>query len=80
MLKYYFAVAAAAVPTACRRMKGSYAHATNYLRAFPAPVWASLMRAVRFVSGAFVAVLLAATMLEDSILLHVKLWDRNLLW
>ena len=69
------------MPTAvCRRMKGSYAHATNYLRAFPAPVWASLMRAVRFVSGAFVAVLLAATMLEDSILLHVKLWDRNLLW
>ena len=61
-------------------MEGSYKPANAYLSSFPAPVWSSLMRTVRFVSGAFVAVLLTATMLEDSVLLHVKLYDRNLLW
>ena len=61
-------------------MEGSYKHANAYLSSFPAPVWASVMRTVRFVSGAFVAVLLVVTMLEDTILLHVKLWDRNLFW
>ncbi|KAG5191934.1 autophagy protein Apg9-domain-containing protein [Tribonema minus] len=62
-----------------RRMAGSYRHANAYLSAFPAPIWGSAMRTLRFISGAFVAVLLVATAMEDSVLLHVKLWDRNLL-
>ncbi|CAM9846126.1 unnamed protein product, partial [Scytosiphon promiscuus] len=63
-----------------QRMSGSYVHANTFLMRFPRPVLASLMRVTRFVSGAVVAVLLVMTFLEDSILLHVKVWDRNLLW
>ncbi|CAN0020353.1 unnamed protein product [Ascophyllum nodosum] len=63
-----------------QRMSGSYVHANAFLMRFPRPVLASLMRVTRFFSGAVVAVLLVMTVLEDSILLHVKVWDRNLLW
>ncbi|CAN0368680.1 unnamed protein product, partial [Ectocarpus fasciculatus] len=62
------------------RMSGSYVHANTFLMRFPRPVLASLMRVTRFVSGSVVAVLLVMTFLEDSVLLHVKVWDRNLLW
>ncbi|CAM9743593.1 unnamed protein product, partial [Laminaria digitata] len=47
-----------------RRMSGSYVHANAYLMRFPRPVLASLMRVIRFVSGAVVAVLLVMTFLE----------------
>ncbi|CAM9271814.1 unnamed protein product [Choristocarpus tenellus] len=62
------------------RMEGSYVHANAYLQRFPKPVLASAMRVTSFFSGAIVAVLLVLTFLEDSILLYVKLLDRNLLW
>eukprot|EP01084_Bolivina_argentea_P223329 377886_1 len=63
-----------------RRMEGSYECATAYLRQYPQPVFHGIMRLLRFLSGSFVAVLLVMTLLEDSVLLHVKIWDRNLLW
>ncbi|CAM9428503.1 unnamed protein product [Chrysoparadoxa australica] len=63
-----------------RRMLGSYQHANTYIEQFPRPLYASAMRLTRFLSGALVAVLLGLTLLDDMIVLHVSLWDRNLLW
>jgi autophagy-related protein 9 len=63
-----------------RRMQGSYMHANAYLEQFPKPVLDSAMHLVRFLSGSLIAVMLLMTVLEDGVLLYVKLWDRNLLW
>lgn len=65
------------------RLAASRAHADTYLKFFPRPCVAALARCVAFISGAFLAVLLAlAAVLDggDAILLYIKLGDRNLLW
>ena len=65
------------------RLAASRKLADAYLKLFPRPMIAALARSVAFVSGALVAVLLAlAAILDggDSILLYIKLGERNLLW
>jgi len=65
------------------RLAASRKPANAYVSLFPRPVVATLARCVAFVSGALVAVLLAlAAALDggDSILLYIKLGDRNLIW
>lgn len=63
-----------------RRLHKAYPHATAYTRQCPRPVLAVVARCAAYVSGAIVAVLLLFTLLDESILLYVRLWDRNLLW
>lgn len=52
----------------------------EYQKTSPAPVLAVLARCCTYVSGSVVAVLLLFTLIDESILLYVKLADRNLLW
>lgn len=49
-----------------QRMSGSYEHASAFLMRFPKPMLASVMRVIRFYSGAIVAVMLVLTFLEVS--------------
>ena len=63
-----------------RRLRASYSSALLYARQSPKPVVAVLARCVAYISGSVVAVLLLFTLLDESILLYVRVWDRNLLW
>jgi len=65
-----------------RRMALSYTPASDYQHQFPAPVTAVIARAVSFVSGSFIGALLIITLVDgdEGALLHVKFWDKNLLW
>lgn len=65
------------------RLAASRGPADTYLKLFPQPITTALARCVAFVSGAIVAVLLVlAAALDggDSVLLYIKLGERNLLW
>ncbi len=63
-----------------RRLRASYPYALQYTRQSPKPVLAVLARCAAYISGSVVAVLLLFTLLDESILLYVRVWDRNLLW
>ena len=64
-----------------RRMGPSYQASEDYLKLFTqSAAVTSLGRALVFVSGSLGAVLLAFAAVNDSILLHVKLGQWNLLW
>jgi len=64
-----------------RRMGPSYKAAEDYLKLFPqSAAMASLGRALVFVSGSLGAVLISFAAVNDSILLHVKIGQWNLLW
>jgi len=64
-----------------RRLGPSYSAAEDYLKLFTkSAAIASLGRALVFISGSLGAVLLAFAAVNDSILLHVKLGQWNLLW
>lgn len=64
-----------------RRLGPSYEAAEDYLKLFTkSPAVTSLGRALVFISGSLGAVLLAFAAVNDSILLHVKLGQWNLLW
>mmetsp|Transcript_5331 Transcript_5331/g.7673 ORF Transcript_5331/g.7673 Transcript_5331/m.7673 type:complete len:702 (-) Transcript_5331:639-2744(-) len=64
-----------------RRLGPSYEAGDDYLKLFTrSPAVSYLGRAIVFVSGSLVAVLLGLGTLNDSILLHVKLSQWNLLW
>jgi len=63
-----------------RRLRASYPFALLYTRQTPKPVLAVLARCAAYISGSVVAVLLLFTLLDESILLYVRVWDRNLLW
>lgn len=64
-----------------RRLGPSYESAEDYLKLFTkSPAVTSLGRALVFISGSLGAVLLSFAAVNDSILLHVKLGQWNLLW
>ena len=64
-----------------RRLAPSHEAAKYYLNLFtPSPIMTCLGRITVFVSGSFLAVLLALGTINDSILLHVKLGPWNLFW
>lgn len=64
-----------------RRLSLSYEHAGKYTRRFHSPALAVVARAVSFISGSFIGVLLLLTVVDDdAFLFHVTLNDHNLLW
>lgn len=64
-----------------RRLGPSYESAENYLKLFTQnPIVTSLGRIMVFIGGSLGAVLLVFAAINDSILLHVKISDWNLLW
>jgi len=65
-----------------RRMEPSYKSASAYLDLFgrPSPFKVALARLLVFISGSLGTLLLALATMNDAILLHVKIGDRNLLW
>lgn len=63
-----------------RRIYSAVRPAERFLRLFPSPVPLVLARGAAFILGGLVAVLLVFGLVDDSVLLHVRVWDRNLLW
>jgi autophagy-related protein 9 len=64
-----------------RRLGPSYMAADDYLSLFTqSPIVSYLGRALLFLSGSLVAVLISFAALNDAILLHVKISQWNLLW
>ena len=64
-----------------RRMSASYEAADNYLGLFaPSVVSTSLGKLIVYLSGSLLASLFLLATIDDSILLHVKVANYNLLW
>jgi len=64
-----------------RRLGPSYAAAEAYLKLFTqSAIMTSLGRILAFIGGSLGVVLIALAAVNDSILLHVKIGDWNLLW
>lgn len=62
------------------RTAASVAHSDRYIKQFPTPLPTAIASGFSFILGSLVAILLIFTLLDDSILLHVTLMERNLLW
>ena len=63
-----------------RRLNLSYEHADRFVKRFHRPAVSVIARCLSFISGAFVGVLLILTLLDDSYMFWITLYDRNLLW
>ena len=64
-----------------RRLAPSYSHADSYLKLFGSnEIVAAISRVSAFVSGSLVAVLFLFAGIDESVLLHVKVANQNLLW
>ena len=64
-----------------RRLEPSYEAAESYLKLFgQSELLVALAKLMTFVGGAIGGVLVALGILNDAILLHVQVLDRNLLW
>eukprot|EP00516_Mucochytrium_quahogii_P000446 CAMPEP_0203751134 /NCGR_PEP_ID=MMETSP0098-20131031/5254_1 /ASSEMBLY_ACC=CAM_ASM_000208 /TAXON_ID=96639 /ORGANISM=" , Strain NY0313808BC1" /LENGTH=676 /DNA_ID=CAMNT_0050640721 /DNA_START=169 /DNA_END=2196 /DNA_ORIENTATION=+ len=63
-----------------KRTVASIKHADLFLKQFPSPVPTVIAGGVSFITGAFVAVLMLFTLMDESIVLHVRLEGRNLVW
>lgn len=63
-----------------RRTVASMKHADLYIRQFPTPLPTVVAGGVSFIVGAFVAVLMLFTLMDESILLHITLGGRDLVW
>ena len=64
-----------------RRLAPSYKHAEEYLGLFSqSEIVSAVARVCGFVSGSLIAVLFLFAAIDESILLHVKVADQNLLW
>lgn len=62
-------------------MDPSYKAAEDYLKLFmPSSLLNSIGRIIVFLSGSLGAVCIALAAINDSILLHVKIWNWNLVW
>ena len=55
-------------------------HSDSFLKQFPSPLPSVLAGGVSFLLGSIVGVLLIFTFMDESIMLYVTVWDRNLLW
>jgi autophagy-related protein 9 len=64
-----------------RRLGPSYRASEDYLKLFPkSSITSSLGRVLVFISGSLGAVLLGLAAINDSILLHIKIGQWNLVW
>ncbi|GLD91769.1 hypothetical protein PINS_up000302 [Pythium insidiosum] len=62
------------------RLARSYPLAEKYLAMFPAGLTAVVAGGVAFCASSLMAVLIAVSLMEESILLETTLWNRQLLW
>ncbi|OQS02261.1 autophagy-related protein [Thraustotheca clavata] len=62
------------------RMSQAYPAAEAYLALFPAGIVSILATGVSFCAGSIMAVLVVLSVVEESILLEVQVYDRQLLW
>lgn len=62
------------------RMARSYSLADRYLSMFPAGPFAIIAGGVSFCASALMAVLIAVSLVEESLLLETTLFDHQLLW
>eukprot|EP01006_Ploeotia_vitrea_P037044 TRINITY_DN66083_c9_g5_i1.p1 TRINITY_DN66083_c9_g5~~TRINITY_DN66083_c9_g5_i1.p1 ORF type:complete len:906 (+),score=442.87 TRINITY_DN66083_c9_g5_i1:42-2759(+) len=63
-----------------QRLAASSDSALKYVEQFPRTVVSLVAQFVAYVCGAFVAVLVLLTFSDSSILINIKVWDRELLW
>jgi len=63
-----------------QRINKSHTPANKYVKQFQVPLLIIVARGVSFVLGALLALLLLFSLLDDSVPLHVEIFDRNLLW
>lgn len=55
-------------------------HSDSFLKQFPSPLPTVLAGGFSFLLGSVIGVLLIFTFMDESIMLYVTVWDRNLLW
>jgi len=63
-----------------RRINSSFKEANNYVLQFPSNELAVVAKFVVFICGSFAGVLVLLSLVDESLLLYVKVLDRNLLW
>jgi autophagy-related protein 9 len=60
------------------RLNSSYRHAVEYLKQFPSPVTSMIAKLVSYIAGAFAAVILLISLIDDSLLEgHVSILAIN---
>jgi len=63
-----------------KRINASYKPANEYVLQFPSNELAVVAKFVVFIAGSFAGVLIVLSLVDESLLLFVKVFDRNLLW
>ncbi|KAG0627007.1 hypothetical protein M758_2G167400 [Ceratodon purpureus] len=61
------------------RLNSSYRHAVEYVKQFPAPITSMIAKLVSYVAGAFAAVILLISLIDES-LLEGHIGKHNLIW
>lgn len=63
-----------------KRLNSSYANANKYVEQFPG-TWTSIVaKFCVFIASSFCGVIIVLSLIDESVLLYVKIHDRNLLW
>lgn len=63
-----------------KRINASFPPANKYVLQFPANDLAVVAKFIVFICGSFAGVLIVLSLIDESLLLYVKVFDRNLLW
>jgi autophagy-related protein 9 len=63
-----------------KRINKSVPHSINYIKNFPSPVSEVIGKFIGIICGAFIVFFLVLSILDESILLYVRLFDRSLLF
>jgi len=63
-----------------KRINSSFPAANSYVLQFPFNELAICAKFVVFIAGSFAGVLIVLSLVDESMLLYVKIFDRNLLW
>ena len=63
-----------------QRINKSIKHSYEYLKQFPSPIIEIVCKFICLISGAFIGFLLILSILDESILLYVRLFDRTLIF
>jgi len=63
-----------------KRINSSFKPANEYVLQFPSTELAVVAKFVVFIAGSFAGVLVLLSLVDEEMLLYVKVFDRNLLW
>jgi autophagy-related protein 9 len=63
-----------------KRLNSSFAHANRYVAQFPSMYMSIIAKFAIFVSSSICGVIIILSLLDEAVLLYVKVGDRNLLW